>query len=558
MPSHATRRTTAAPRLRTLGPLVLALLLGSIGSADGVRASASGTGSEAARTVVVVDAKAAPVAWSSSPGGGVQPLAWMDGDGATLVGSDGRRHFAAGRFELDARTRAAATLRDSQRLGLGLDLTSDAAPAYTVELRTEGPAGRGGSDEAPAPARWYRTSEGSTTLWWPSGGSTGASGSIVALGPAYSGDVEHVAAHLLGLELLATHQPELWARVRAAHVDATGRWIAAPGELWLHSRAALDALCRNVRAAIFASAHILDAQARMWDDGALAVRASLDGARVGELLFTSGQTSAAIGTALRTLTPERFYELHRELWDAATWRTVTLASAAPDAGTSFDLSRTAWDQSDEKARAVALRLLARAGGAEAWSALRAVRLDTTSRTSTQLDEQVADAVTVRVLDGALTHVAQQMEVQGTVQSFTTTIAGDAAWIESGSRLIVPEGEQLGRLLAGERRSLVRLLPRLAARRDVGVRLDEDGGLVLFDAHAVLGTLELDDEGDLVSFHYSDGTSTRHFVYEDAVEFGDLRYPGTYREVGGRGAEIVITGLTPLDEVDAALFVDPRR
>lgn len=561
MPFHATPRSISRSTLRTrsrvLGPLLLVLGAVAIDARDGVRATAVDDGPGAPTRIVVVEADVAPITWRSAAGSRSHTLVWGgDKDPWTLLGHGARRTFTAGAFELDPRARAAAALRDLERIGLGLDVASAAPPPLSIDLAASGPEGGGGSDASPAPSGWYRTVESTQTLWWPRGESSGSSAGIIALGPAFTADVERSATHLLGLELLATHHPELWQRVRAAHIEATGRWIAAPGELWLPSRAALDGLCADVRAAIFASAHIEDAQARMWDDGTLEVNGSLDGARLGELLFTCGQTPRALGTVLRTLSPERFYELHRELWDEAGWRTVAVASSAPDG--ALDLSRSAWEQSTDKARAVAERLLARAGGAEAWSGLRAVRLETTSRTSTQLDEQIADAVTVRVLDGALTHVAQQMEVQGTVQSFTTTIAGNTAWIVSGSRLIVPEGQQLGRLLAGERRSLVRLLPRLAGRRDVGVRLDEDGQLVLFDAHAVLGTIEVDENGDLRGFRYSDGTTTRRFAYEDAVEFGDLRYPGTYREVGGRGAQIVITGLTPIDTVDAALFADPRR
>jgi|GEM_PF-4649754 len=488
-------------------------------------------------------------------------LAWTSGErsGALRV-DEGALHFPDGTrlvgldaLELDARHHASAALRDLVRVERDRAIDGRRPVALDDATLTVG----GSSDFAPS---WTRALESGNRLWWPCDADSALAGTTVAYGAAYDADLERLAAWLVGRELLAEHQSELAARLDAL-APSGGGWIAAPGEYWAADADAIRATLTGVQGAIFASAHVR-AAAELVTAGDELHAPALGTRRLAEALWQTGAPVTAVVEAVRALTPESFNAAHRALYDPAALRIVHLAAGAPDDAASdapaFDLSRTAWLQGDDAGRKAALALLERLGGAQIWAAARVLRLDATSRTSTQLGDTVADSVTTRVLDGVLTHVAQQVEVQGSVQSLSLAFLGSHVLVRQGDTIVERSGAIGARLMVTERRALVRLLADLARRGPVGARSVDATTLELFDAHAPLGTLELTDDGDVAAFSYPDMGSARRFEYEAPVAFGELRYPGRYREVGARAVEVTITRLETREAYDPALFRDPRR
>lgn len=476
------------------------------------------------------------IAWSE-----VESTGELRRDGDALLFPDGTCVAGAGAFELDARHRASAALRALLKVERDrARVRRDRVVLDGEGLRVEDASASGGG--------WVRALERGTALWWPTETDAVEHGSVVAYGAAFDGNVEHLAVALVGRALLFEHQEELAGRLDA--LSPAAPWIAAPGEYWADDVDTIAATLEAVRGAVFASAHVNAAAEEL---AALA----FDDPRAAEALWQVGGTPATLAEAFAGLTPQSFHETHRALHDPAALRSVVLADAAPTEGFAFDLSRSAWQQGDDAGRRLALELLERLGGAGRWASAHTLRLDATSRTSTQLGDTVADSVTTRVLDGVLTHVSQQVEVQGRVQSLSLAFLGTHVLVRQGDTILERSGAAGARQMVTERRSLVRLLADLAERGPVGVRATDDSTLVLFDGHAELGTLELNEDGHVAAFGYDDAGSARRFEYGAPTEFGELSYPGSYREVGARDVSVTVTDLALLDGYDPALFRDPR-
>lgn len=512
---------------------------------DGARAFTTADGS-----LVVVDS-GPDVSWSAErPRDG---LSLQESEGAVaLAFPDGTVLRTDAHLALDARHHASAALRAVLRVDL--DGRADERPAVVVA--TDAPVPESGRTSGAYERTWARPVESSTELWWPCAEDDEYEGAHVAIGPVFSGDLEALAVWLVGRELIAERRPQLAERLDAATPRAGG-WIAAPGELWCADTAALTALVDEVDRAIFASAHLEAACARIAPPGKFVVARALDGHRLGECLWQFGARPDQLAAAVQALTPERFHELHRQVWNADAFRVVDVRAAAPEGGFAFDLSKSAWLQGSDAGRRMATALVKRLGGAEIWTSVDALRLETTTRTSTQLGDTIADSIITRMVEGTLTHVSQQVEIAGRVQSIATTYIGPTVLIRMGENLIAREGATGARLAIGERRALLRLVTRLAARESIGARVDS-GALELFDAHAVLGRLTLDEDGGVAELTYTDAAATRRFVYGEAVEFDGRRFPGSYREVGERDVEVTVTGLIGLASIDTSLFADPRR
>ncbi|MEZ5976866.1 MAG: hypothetical protein R3F34_01420 [Planctomycetota bacterium] len=234
--------------------------------------------------------------------------------------------------------------------------------ARTLPADDAGEIERWSSADVPSHASlWFRAAvDPGTRYFVPCAPTSDAAGASVALGPAFSPDAQDLAAWIVGLELLATHEAELWERVRA-HTSRAGR-ACAPGELRGDSPEELVALADDVAAIGFDDDAIAECCTASFDGTTLRTHASLDAAALAEALLQCGASPDDVGRAALALEPAAFRALFAAQWDASAFVVGRVLATAPEDG--VDLSRSAFERSTEAGRAKAEALLRAAGGAE--------------------------------------------------------------------------------------------------------------------------------------------------------------------------------------------------
>jgi len=381
-----------------------------------------------------------------------------------------------------------------------------------------------------------------------------ASGRVVALATGLREDARDAAVWFLGEMLVAAHAPQLAGD--AARNRAPLGAGARPGEWTGASLDEIAALTRRLASATFTDEQFEAARAALWDGSSLSPSTAIDAGRLAAALATFGCTPDAIGRAALALDRATFDERRAAQLAVDSLRPCTLGPTVP-AG-AIDLSRAAWERSEPAARERAERLLAALGGAPAWLALGAVRLEVETVTTTQMETTKARSTTLRVLDRALTRVEQHVHTDGQDFVFATGIVGDAVWIRRGENLLELPESQMARVAEGERRALPRVLRALATQRDVGVRSGDGDALVLFDDAGDLCRLELDTDSRVAALVDGEGRSARRFEYEAWEEFAGVLVPTRHREVGERSVEVRVLAFEALPDLDLAPFRSPLQ
>ncbi len=213
--------------------------------------------------------------------------------------------------------------------------------------------------------------------------------------------------------------------------------------------------------------------------------------------------------------------------------------------------------SSEDGATAADALLERVGGRAAWAALRHLRTDTRLVLENNGRRTVVETTQWRAFDRFVLRV----DMHAGERRFATVIGAGPAmlgawgWRDVPDAIEVLEEAALRPLVEGERRSLPRILARLA-RGELGTHLNVAGHLVLADSHGPIARVERDLEGWPAQILWLEGENARSATYGDWAQIAGLFFAARYTVHGDSDRQYEVTRFTPEPEGEMDLFAPP--